>query len=84
MTITEAESGLSSADYAAIPDETGSLAVEVVVQRYGPVWEDHPNDTDNGRTGDCFDAILIGQYLVRAYGRRLVSVPRRRLRILLR
>lgn len=74
MTITEAESGLSSADYAAIPDETGSLAAEVVVQRYGPVWEDHPNDTDNGRSGDCFDAILVGQYLLRAYGSTISQI----------
>ena len=64
MTISLSESGLSSADYAAIQASTGDLAIQVKVQRYGPRWSSHSGDD---RTGNNFDAIIAGTYLVRAY-----------------
>lgn len=74
MTIARSETSLNEADYLSIPDSTGSMSAQITLQRYGPVWTDHPNDTDNGRTGECFDATLVGQYLVRAYGSTVSQV----------
>ncbi|HID61361.1 MAG TPA: hypothetical protein EYP49_01240, partial [Anaerolineae bacterium] len=62
--ITQSESGLSAADYSTIQSETGNLAIEVLLQRYGPVWELHDS---NSRSGTNFDAAVAGTYLLRAH-----------------
>ncbi|NIV37479.1 MAG: hypothetical protein GWN58_51095, partial [Anaerolineae bacterium] len=65
--ITESESGLSAADYAALGAATGDLALDIDLQRYGPVWAAHPDDHASGWSGPNFDAILVGSYIVKAY-----------------
>lgn len=65
MSITEAESGLTSQQYTDIQVATGDLAVAVVLQRFGPVWTTH--DTEPTRSGSCFDAIIASTYLARVF-----------------
>jgi len=63
--ITETESGLTTEQYAAIQAATGDLAIEVLLQRYGPVWTSH--DTSPSQSGANFDAAIASTYLLRVY-----------------
>lgn len=65
--ITQTESELGASDYAEIQTETRDLAVQTILQRYGPVWNAHPDNSDSGRSGSNFDAIIVSTYLLRAY-----------------
>jgi len=65
--IDRSETSLSAAEYASIQTETGSMAATVTVKRYGPVWAAHPSTVGSDRSGSNFDAILIAEYLLRAY-----------------
>lgn len=42
--ISQPESGLSAADYAAIQAATGDLSINATIQRYGPVMATHEDD----------------------------------------
>ncbi len=69
--ITQAESGLSAANYAAVQAATGDISIKVELQRSGPVWSSH--DTES-RSGDWFDAIQASTWLVRAYSAEQADV----------
>jgi hypothetical protein len=75
--ITETESGLTSGQYAAIQAATENLAIEVRLQRYGPVWTSH--DTSPTRSGSNFDAAIASTYLLRCYVGSLSDVEVERL-----
>ncbi len=65
MPILLSETDLSAADYASLQDNTGSMSASITVERYGPVWDVHPDTAGAGRTGSNFDATLVGEYIVR-------------------
>lgn len=66
--ITLLESGLTAQQYSDIQDNFGDLSVEILLQRYGPAWSQHPDQSAANNTGECFDAIKIGEYILRAFG----------------
>jgi len=64
--ITQTESGLEVAEYAALSDvKSEHLTADIVLQRYGPVWANQDNEAL--RTGKQFDATIAGTFLLRAY-----------------
>jgi len=65
--ITQAESALGATAYSNLQVETGSLSAQFTLQRYGPDWGAHPDTGNSAWAGECFDAIAIGNYLLRAY-----------------
>ena len=69
--ITQAESRLNAAGYAAVQAATNDLSVKVELQRSGPVWTSH--DTSS-RSGDWFDAIKVSTWLLRIYGTEIADV----------
>lgn len=72
--ITQSESGLSAADYAALAAATGDLAVDIDLERYGPVWTQHPDTHAASWSGRNFDVVAVGSYLVKAYNPNVSNV----------
>lgn len=65
--ITREETNLTVAQYAALQAATGDPSIAVTIEQYTPIFGAHDSDGILGAAVDCFDAIVCGDVLVRAY-----------------